>query len=425
MQGCLSLFWTAMGFWLDNPFNKEFHVCPERTIIHLNVADFAVAVERVVDRRLHDRPVVIAPQAGARAMVYDMSQEAYLAGVRKGMALPRARRLCSDAWVLAPHIYRYERAMQDLVRQALPYSPLIETGCADGHLFVDVTGTSRLFGMSVDVAWRLRRQIRSGLGLNPIWAVAPNKLLAKVASRLVKPEGEYVVKAGEEAMLLGPLPVTLVPGLEGRDLARLGEFNISRVSQVTALSLENLEIPFGRRAGFIYETMRGIDQSPVLPVGQTPPRVVVDHSFGRDTNDPVIIKAVLYRLVERAAEQLRKKGMAASRIVLTFDYSDGGRWTRQGSVRPASANDITLFEVTEEILILAFGRRVRIRHLQLVCQKLVFPPAQLALFPGERKRDAKREGLVAALDRIRHRYGRDAIQMGRTLAGGEMAPCFR
>ena len=120
-------------------------MCPDRTIIHLNVADFAVAVERRVDCRLHGRPVVIAP-GGARAVVYDMSQEAYLAGIRKGMALSRARRRCPGALVLAPRIYRYEKAMQDLVRAAFPYSPLIEPGRADGHLFVDVTGTSRLFG---------------------------------------------------------------------------------------------------------------------------------------------------------------------------------------------------------------------------------------------------------------------------------------
>ena len=129
----------------------------DRSIIHLNVADFAVAVERAVDPRLNQRPVVIAPEGAARAAVYDMSNEAYLAGIRKGMALRRAQRRCKDARILPPHPDRYEQAMRDLLKRALPYSPLIETGEDDGHLFMDATGTGRLFGPPRDVAWRLRR----------------------------------------------------------------------------------------------------------------------------------------------------------------------------------------------------------------------------------------------------------------------------
>ena len=94
-----------------------------REIIHLNVADFAVAVERVLDARLRERPVVIAPEGANRAAVFDMSDEAFAHGIRKGMALARARRLCRDIVVIAPHADRYEQAMRDLLAHALPYSP--------------------------------------------------------------------------------------------------------------------------------------------------------------------------------------------------------------------------------------------------------------------------------------------------------------
>ena len=93
----------------------------ERSIIHLNIADFAVAVERAVDGRLRGRPVIIAPEGAARAAVYDMSQEAYLSGIRKGMALRRATRLCKDAQILPPHPDRYEHTMCALLKQTLPY----------------------------------------------------------------------------------------------------------------------------------------------------------------------------------------------------------------------------------------------------------------------------------------------------------------
>ena len=388
----------------------------ERSIIHLNIADFAVAVERAVDCRLKDRPVIIAPEGAARAAVYDMSEEAYRNGIRKGMALRRAERLCPGARILPPHPDRYELAMRSLLKQTLPYSPLIETGEADGHLFMDVSGTARLFGLPMDVAWRLRRQVKKDLGLDPIWSVAPNKLVAKVATRLVKPDGEYIVGAGEEESLLAPLPINLVPGIERDDLLRLREFNLTRVAQFTALSLEQLQIPFGARALFLYQTARGIDPSPVLPVGQKPPKVIADHEFGNDTNDRSSLESVLYRLVEQIGDRLRRRRRAARRVAVILDYSDGMRSIRQLAARPATANDFTLFQLARRTLQLAWTRRVRIRHVRLICDRLIFPPAQLELFADEQEQTQKRDHLIVAIDSIRHRFGSEALQVGRTLA---------
>jgi len=391
-----------------NPYN--------RSIVHLNVADFAVAVERAVDHRLNERPVIIAPEGAARAAVYDMSNEAYMAGIRKGMALRRAVRLCKNVQILPPHPDRYELAMRDVLKRALPYSPLIETGEDDGHLFMDATGTSRLFGPPMDVAWRLRKQIKTDLGLDPIWSVAPNKLVAKAATRLVKPDGEYIVAAGEEESLLAPLPVNLVPGIEHNDQLRLREFNLTHAFQVSALSLEQLEIPFATRALSLYEAVRGIDPSPVLPVGQKPPKVIADHEFGNDTNNVHTLEGVLYGLVEQVGSQLRRRRRAARRIAIILDYSDGMRRARQVAARPATANDLTLFELARRTLQLAWVRRVRIRHMRLICDRLIFPPAQLELFAADQKANDNRSGLITAIDSIRHRFGNESIRMGRVLA---------
>jgi len=387
-----------------------------RSIIHLNVADFAVAVERAVDQRLHERPVIIAPEGAARAAVYDMSNEAYMTGIRKGMALRRAVRLCKDVQILPPHPDRYELAMRDVFKRALPYSPLIETGEDDGHLFMDATGTARLFGPPMDVAWRLRKQIKTDLGLDPIWSVAPNKLVAKVATRLVKPDGEYIVAAGEEETLLAPLPVNLVPGIELNDQIRLREFNLTRAFQVSALSLEQLEIPFANRALSLYEAVRGIDPSPVLPIGQKPPRVIADHEFGNDTNNVHTLEGVLYGLVEQVGSRLRRRRRAARRIAIILDYSDGMRRARQVAARPATANDLILFELARRTLQLAWIRRVRIRHMRLICDRLIFPPAQLELFAADQKTNDRRCGLITAIDAVRHRFGNEAVRIGCTLA---------
>ena len=178
----------------------------ERSIIHLNVTDFAVAVECVVQPRLCGRPVIVAPVGAARARVMDMSEEAFRAGVRKEMPVQTAQRLLRDVLIVPPNIDLYARAARALLRQALPYTPQVEQVDGNGHLYLDVTGTSRLWGPPRDVAWRIRRDTRADLRLDPIWAVAANKLVAKVATRIVKPDGELTVAAGDEASrgLWGP-----------------------------------------------------------------------------------------------------------------------------------------------------------------------------------------------------------------------------
>jgi DNA polymerase-4 len=388
----------------------------ERSIIHLNVADFAVAVERVVDKRLQGRPVIIAPEGAVRAAVYDMSEEAYQCGVRKGMALRRALRYCREAAVLPPHPDRYERAMAGFLKHTLPYSPLIEMTDHKGHLFIDVTGTGRLFGPPPDLAVRIRRAVWRDLGFDPIWSVATNKLVAKAASRTVKPDGESVVPPGNEASFLSPLSLHLIPGIEPEDLRRLCEFNLVNAGQVARLSAAQLAVAFGRRNRELYDTVRGVDPSPVLPAGQEPATVRAGHAFGNDTNDTNVVEAILYRLVEQSGVDLRRRRLAARRVGITLDYSDGARLVRQSTVQPATASDPRLFAEARSALYRAWSRRVRLRNLRLICDRLTYPPAQLSLFAEENAAQRKNDRLIAALDAVRGRFGREALSVGRTLA---------
>ncbi len=388
-----------------------------RSIIHLNVADFAVAVERVVDRRLRDRPVIVAPAGAARAVVYDMSDEAYRSGVRKAMALRRALRCCPDATVLPPHADRYERAMTGFLKHALPYSPLIEMTDHQGHLFIDATGTRRLFGPSPDLAERIRRDVRRDLGFDPIWSVATSKLVAKVASRTVKPHGESIVPAGSEPGFLAPLPLHLIPGIEPEDLGRLRDFNLACAGQLARLSPAQLARVFGNRGQVLYETVHGIDPSPVLPVGQDPPTARAGHTFETDTNDTAVVESVLYRLVERIGADLRGRRLAARRIGIVLDYADGGRITRQAAVRPPAAGDPRLFAAARTALGRAWVRRIRVRHLRVTCDRLTCPPAQLELFAADAAATRQQERLMTAIDAVRRRFGPTAIRCGRTLEG--------
>lgn len=346
-----------------------------------------------------------------------MSEEAYQAGVRKGMPLARAERLCRDLVIRPPQPTRYEQAMADLLRHALPYSPRIEPGDRDGHLFVDVTGTSRLFGPAVDVARRLHSQAWKELGLDPIWSLAANKLIAKVASRLVKPQGDCIVPPGGEAAFLAPLPVWLVPGIEGPDLIRLRELNLTRVHQVVGLGAARLAVALGRPAAEIDAALRGIDTSPVLAVDQAAPRVALDHTFGTDVHALPVMESRLHILVATAGRRLRQQGRVARRLAVAADYSDGRRCIRQVRLEPPTANDLALFPAARRVLHLAVSRRTRVRHLRLICDRLVFPPAQLPLFAEEGQTVLRQNRLIGAMDKIRDRFGGQAVRMGSAWAG--------
>ena len=387
------------------------------SIVHLNVANFAVAVERGVDCRLRDWPVIVAPEGAARAVVYDMSEEAYQAGIRKGMDLQRARRRCREARLLAPHFDRYERAMQALQARALPLTPQVEVVDEGGHLYLDLTGTRRLFGPPQDVAWRLHKQLKSELGLDAIWSVAPNKLVAKVATRLVKPTGEYVVEPGQERRFIAPVPVDLLPGLP-RDLrALLQELQLRRADDVARLSLTQLSDAFGPGADMLHDTVRGIDPSLVLPAGRRQGKLWLDHEFGEDQHRPEVVEGTLFALVERAGRQLRQRRLGARRVGVLLHYTDGLRALGRASSPEATANDFVLFTLCQAALGRAWTRRVRLRHLRLVCDRLAPPSTQLPLLPRERGQADTQEHVVGALDRIRQRFGASAIQVGRTLAG--------
>ncbi len=387
-----------------------------RAIVHLNVADFAAAVERLMEPRLKGRPLIVAPGGAARALVYDMSEEAFARGVRKRMPLERARRLCREARVVAPSPHHYEKAMRALWRRARPWSPLVEMEQDSGHLFLDLTGTGKLFGPPQDVAWRIRRDARRELGLDPIWTLAPNKLLAKAASRLVKPYGECVVPPGQEEAFLRPLALHLLPGLERADLFTLHELNVVRVGQAALWDLKHLEAVFGRRGAHIHRLLHGLDDAPVLPAEAQPSRLMAERQLAEGTNDARVVETALFALAERLGAELRRVRRVARCLTLTLGYSDGVRIARQRAHAEGTANDFLLFELARAALASAWTRRVRLRHLRLACDRLSPPPVQMELCFSERQGEAaSRDSLMTALDQIRQRFGADKIQVGRSL----------
>ncbi len=384
----------------------------DRSIIHLNVTDFAVAVERLQDSSLKRIPLIVAPAQAARALVYDMSEEAYGDGVRKGMRLDRARRYCRRAQILMPRPRLYRRAMSALVAQVIHYTPLVEQGEEDGHLFMDVTGTHRLFGPAPDIAWQLRKQVQKELGLDPVWSLASNKLVSKVASRMVRPLGEYIVGAGEESEFLAPLPLSMLPGVSREELGLLQDFNLERIGQLAQLSREQLAVPFRKRGEYLYEASRGQDRIPVLPGGAGSGQLCREYHFEDDTAERSEVQGVLTSLVHELGRQLRQEGKVGQRVGVRLSYSDGRRSVRQATKAGGTDNDFLLRQLTLTALDRAWQRRVRLRSCVLICDRLLPRSRQQTLFVLNSPQEQQQEKMVAAMDRVCARFGSTAIRLG-------------
>jgi len=288
----------------------------------------------------------------------------------------------------------------------------VERSSGNGHLYLDVTGTHRLFGPPPDIGWRLRNTLRRDLGLDPIWSIGTSKLIAKVASRLVKPRGEYIVGGGEEQSFLNPLPLQLLPGISPADLLRLQHINIHLVHQVTALSVQDLHVVCGRRAHRIYHLVRGIDPRPVHPVISRKQDISHAYTFSPDTNQEAVVRAALTTLTQRAGYDLRQRRLGCRRAAVMLLYSDGVSVTRQAAVSLPVCDDTSLQQLVSAALYRAWNRRIRLRQLTVTCSLLCHPAQQLSLFTAGDMRVQKNRQLSKALDTIRSRCGDGTIFRG-------------
>jgi len=360
----------------------------DRAILHLDIPAFPVAVERVVSPRLRERPVVVAPSSSTRASILVASLEARRAGVFRGMPLARAARICRDLIVLPPNEPLYRRASDAILKILHGFSPLLEPA-GGGHVFLDMTGTSRLFGRSVDSADRIQQEVRQRLRLSATLGVASNKLVSRVAARVIRPERLYDVFPGSERPFLAPLEVDLLPGVDPPSREMLSEVNIAHVRELAALEVAHLRLLFGRRAWRFYREARGIDPSPVRPP-EAAPSVREEETLPEDSNEDALHREALDRLAARAAARLRGMGLLAARAQVRLGYADGVSSEREECPAPGIADDFAVRRVVEGLFEKARGRRIQIRHLEIVLSDFREAPRQLALFDVEKEETESR-----------------------------------
>ncbi len=237
-----------------------------------------------------------------------------------------------------------------------------------------------------------------------------------MATRVVKPIGEYIVSPGDEKSFLAPLPIHIIPGLLKADLKKLVEFNLFHIHQARALSLDQLVVPFNSRASLIYECIRGIDETPITAFSENQFLIRADHEFSDDTNNADHLRKALYLMVETICRTLRTRQLhgAATKIILS--YSDGIQSDSTLKLKPSTANDMTMFKKCTRLLDKAWTRRVRIRHMRLICEKLSPKVIQTDLFAPKTKEN-RQAGLISTMDQIRKKFGKNAVNTALTLMG--------
>jgi DNA polymerase-4 len=383
----------------------------ERYILHLDLDAFFASVEEILDPSLGGKPLIVGAPPEQRGVVASASYSARSFGIRSAMPTAQALRLCPQAIVLPPRhkIYgEYSARMMAILRE---YSPLVEPLSLD-EAFLDVTGCEALWGSPVELAHQLQERLTAELGLTASMGLASNKLVAKIASDLEKPCGFVVVPRGREAEFLAPLPVEQLWGVGDVTAGSLHEIGVNTIGQLAELPAAQLETRFGRRGRDLYRQARGIDDREVV-VERAEKSLSREMTFAEDIGDPKVLRKWLLTLSESVARQLRRRGLHGRTVKLKLRYSDFETLTRQATMGTPTDLEQEIFDQAARLLDRTWDRRRQVRLIGVGVSKLGTGERQLSLFEGAGDgRIEKLRRLSRSVDRIREKYGDEAIRRG-------------
>ncbi len=382
-----------------------------RSILHVDMDAFFASVEQ------HDRPElaglpVVVGHAGTRGVVAAASYEVRRFGVRSAMPMSTALRLCPAAVCVPPRMGRYREVSAQVFAVFREITPLVQ-GLSVDEAFLDVTGSVQLLGDPPAIARRIKAEIFARTGLTASVGVAPNKLVAKIASDLDKPDGLTVVPPERVREVLDPLSVRRLPGL-GRKLGEKVEAAGLRTLRDLRGAPDAVLWPlFGRDSPRMRERAAGIDERPVSTDAEDK-SLSAEDTFERDLTQPRELEAHLARLADKACERLRRKGLMSGRIGVKIRRHDFSTFTRQRGINPPTQDGRAIREVAQELLRrwLAEHRGAKLRLLGVTLAELS-PATQMGLF--EQSTPGGNARLDAALDQVRERFGSRALRRGNLL----------
>jgi DNA polymerase-4 len=387
-----------------------------RIILHVDMDAFFASVEQEKRPWLKGKPVIVGgdPQK-RRGVVSAASYPARKYGVKAGMPLFAAKKLCPHAtFIILTDMEEYSHISSQLVKIFYHFTPAVEPFSID-EAFLDITGCQRLFGTPCELAQKLKNQIKNKLGLSCSVGIAPNRLLAKLASSLNKPDGLTIISKEEIKNTLYPLRVEKLWGIGEKTCKVLSKFGIRTVGDLASFPVEVLKSQFGKIGEHLHLIANGIDDSLILTRSPLEKSMGHEHTLPKDTNDPDEISSVLLSLSNLVARRLRRKRFQGSTITLKLRYFDFVTLTRAETIRKPTDSEHKIYNVSKELTSgLDLGIR-KIRLLGVSVSNLVRDGFSLQTsLPFPEYYDKKIE-VYSAMDKIRDRFGEDSIQWATSL----------
>ncbi len=305
-----------------------------RRILHMDMDAFFAAVELKRHPELVGKPLVIGGRGDPtrRGVVSTASYEARKYGIHSAMPLRTAHRLCPKAVFLPVDHKEYSRVSKQVKVILKEFSPVMEDGGID-EAYLDITSSEE---SSEAIARGIKEKISSSLGLTCSIGIAANKLLAKIASDLEKPDGLTIIKPEDIALRIWPLPVRKLWGVGPKTEEHLKRIGIHTIGQIASAGLNVLVREFGASHGhFLHRASRGIDDRPIV-THWVPKSSSRETTFQHDIADPKIITKTLLKLADRVTEDLRKDGFKARNITVKVRFSSFETHTRGMTLREAT-----------------------------------------------------------------------------------------
>ncbi|MFQ5952665.1 MAG: DNA polymerase IV [Candidatus Omnitrophota bacterium] len=382
----------------------------KRYIVHVDMDAFFAAVEQRDNPDYRGKPVVVGanPKGGkGRGVVSTCSYEARKYGIHSAMPISIAYRKCPHAIFLRVSMAKYARESRKIFEILEKFTPDIEPVSVD-EAFLDISGSYQLFGTPLETCRKIKSAIKKETGLTASIGLAPNKMTAKIASEIGKPDGLIKVEGKELLSFLHPLPVDKLWGVGEKTKRELVKIGIRTIGDLARRGVEELEDYFGKHGVHAWELANGIDPRGVEPIYEVK-SISNEHTFEEDTSDEHEVKDELMRLSEKVSRRLRKSGLKGKTITLKIRLSDFSTFTRAHTLK-GETNFID--DIYKNIILSLEEFDIKKKPVRLVGVKassLIESSRKTDLFEGVSEEAKKKERLHKALGRIIDRFGEGAI----------------
>ncbi|MFD0869983.1 DNA polymerase IV [Chlamydia abortus] len=381
-----------------------------RVILHIDMNAFYCSVHEASEPDLYaGKPIAVAGSVELRkGIIVTSSYAARARGIRTGMLVGQALRLCPDLLLIRPDFELYRDFSRKFIQLVYQYSPLVETMSID-ECFVDITGSSQ-FGTPLEIAREIQQRIRMELSLPCSIGVAPNKLLAKMASDMKKPNGISVLRLRDVPKLLWSRPCKELYGIGSKTASKLLKLNIRTIGELAAADEQILVRQFGVYGQWLKQSANGLDDSPVK--AEKEPNKSIGHTTTLPYNftDPEDIRRVFLNLADQTARRMRRQKLVCTTVQITIRDPDMKTITRSTTLNQPTEHTDLIYKEACRLFQLNWETGKPVRLLGITLQNLQ-PKAeaaiQLDLF--ELEQSCKKDKLNEAMDQIRDKFGESSL----------------